>query len=64
MLRASKLATQLNGNSFSSLPLILDTGASGGMSPFKADFVEYQPSNIQLDTAAHTNTVQGVGTIM
>ncbi|KAL7465040.1 hypothetical protein ACHAXS_005363 [Conticribra weissflogii] len=60
VLRAHQLSSKLNANSFSTLPVILDTG----LSPFEADFVDYQPSNITLETAAHTNTVKGVGTIM
>ncbi len=64
ILRAHQMSLILNGNSFTSLPLILDTVASGGLSPFKANFVDYQPSNITLETAAHSNTVKGVGTLM
>ncbi len=64
ILCVNEIAETLNGNSFHNLPLIMDSSASGGLSPFWADFVDYQPSNIKLETAAHTNTVIGVGTLM
>ncbi len=64
ILRVNEIAEKLNGNSIYNLPLIMDSSASGGLSPFWADFVDYQPSNIKLETAAHTNTVTGVGTLM
>ena len=64
ILQANKLAKKLNGNSFLNVTLIMDCGASGRLSPFKADFVDYQNSNVKLKTAAHTNTVKGIGTLM
>ena len=58
------MAEALNGNTFFNLPLIMDTGASGGLTSFMADFIVYKQCDIKLLMVAHNNTVKGTGTTM
>ena len=64
ILRANEIARQLNGNDYFSLPLVFDSGASGGLSPFKADFADYQACDIQLAAVTAITKVSGIGTVI
>ena len=47
------------------MPLIWDTGASIGLTPFKADFIDYQPlDGVSVKDIARQNKVLGVGTTL
>ena len=51
--------------SFHDMPLIWDTWASIGLTPFRSDFVDYQKlNNVTVKDIAHQNKVLGVGTVM
>ena len=45
-------------------PVIDDTGASYGLSPFRADFIDYEEVNISVQDIAHMNEVVGIGTVL
>ena len=49
---------------FYTTPLIYDTGASFGLTPFKADFIDFQEVSIPVKDISKTNYVVGVGTVM
>ena len=49
---------------FKETPLAYDTGALYGLTPFRADFVDYQPCSIMIKDIARTNQVKGIGTVM
>ena len=47
------------------LPLIWDTGASIGLTPFRYDFIDYvELENVSVKDIARQNKVLGVGTVM
>ena len=47
------------------LPLIWDTGASIGLTPFRSDFIDYvKLENVSVKDIARQNKVLGVGTVM
>ncbi len=39
-----------NGTDYNRLLLVMDTGASSFLTPFKADFVDYVPCDIPINT--------------
>ena len=45
-------------------PLVYDTGASYGLTPFRADFIHYQPCDIPVKDISKVNRVKGIGTVM
>eukprot|EP00956_Cyclotella_meneghiniana_P016260 scaffold25580_cov72-Cyclotella_meneghiniana.AAC.1 len=45
-------------------PLVWDTGASFGLTPFRSDFIDYTECNIQVNDIARSNTVIGMGTTL
>ena len=45
-------------------PLVWDTGASFGLTPFRGDFIDYVKCNIQVNDIARTNIVIGIGTTL
>ena len=45
-------------------PLVWDTGASFGLTPFRSDFVDYTECNIPVNDIARTNMVIGLGTTL
>ena len=47
----------------STIPLIVDTGASVCISPRREDFVTYKTSKVKIKDLSKTNTVQGEGLI-
>ena len=73
VLRGNLMATHLktyemNGGaskpSFEDMPLIWDTGASSGLTPFKADFLTYEECDIPIKDVSQTNRVIGMGLAM
>ena len=54
----------LNPSSYAGMPLVYDTGASFGLTPFRADFIDYRPCNIPVKDITKVNKVKGVGTVM
>ena len=70
VLRANLMATHLktyemNGGvskpTFEDMPLIWDTGASSGLTPFEADFLTYEKCDIPIKDVSQTNRVIGMG---
>jgi hypothetical protein len=49
---------------FKDCPLVWDTGASFGLTPFRGDFLDYVECNITVKGIARTNTVIGIGTTL
>ena len=49
---------------FKHTPLILDTGATQGLTPFLKDFIQYHPCDIPVKDISKVNWVIGVGTVM
>ena len=49
---------------FKHTPLIWDTGATHGLTPFLKDFFHYRPCDIPVKDTSKVNRVIGVGTIM
>lgn len=50
--------------SFSCMPLIWDTGASQGLTPFLSNFTHYQPAHIPVKDISKTSYVTGIDTVM
>ncbi len=50
--------------SFFNTPLIWDTGASFGLTPYRADFIDYEEVSIPVKDISKTNMVIGIGTVM
>ena len=64
-----KLAGGVNGEpehraTFKDCPLVWDTGASFGLTPFRGDFIDYVECKIEVRDIARSNTVVGVGTTL
>ena len=51
-------------HSMNNTPLVYDTGASYGLTPFRADFIDYQTCDIPVKDISKTNRVKGIGTVM
>ncbi len=49
---------------FKSYPLVWDTGALFGLTPFCQDFIDYTECSIPVNDIARTNTVIGIGTTL
>ena len=49
---------------FFECPLVWDTGASFGLTPFRADFIDYVECQIPVNDIARTNMVIGIGTTL
>ena len=47
-----------------SMPLVWDTGASFGLTPYRSDFMDYVECNIPVKDVSKTNTVIGIGTTL
>jgi len=59
--------TPLYNNShsdFKRLPLVWDTGASQGLTPFLNDFIHYVKCDIPVNDISKVNRVIGIGTVM
>ena len=50
--------------SFVNCPLVWDTGASYGLTPFRGDFLDYEECSIPVQDISKTNMVIGIGTVM
>ena len=50
--------------SFIDCPLVWDTGASYGLTPFRGDFLDYEECSIPVQDISKTNMVIGIGTVM
>ena len=51
-------------STFVDCPLVWDTGASFGLTPFRQDFVDYVECSITVNDIARSNTVIGIGTTL
>ena len=51
-------------SSFTGCPLVWDTGASFGLTPFRADFIDYVECRIPVKDISKTNMVIGIGTTL
>ena len=51
-------------HTFRTCPLVWDTGASAGLTPFKCDFIDYMECKISVKDIARTNMVIGIGTTL
>eukprot|EP00956_Cyclotella_meneghiniana_P015030 scaffold22790_cov42-Cyclotella_meneghiniana.AAC.2 len=49
---------------FKTCPLVWDTGASFGLTPFRGDFIDYTECSITINDIARSNQVVGVGTTL
>ena len=50
---------------YNEIPLVWDTGASIGLTPFWSDFIDYMKlENVSVKDTAQKNKVLGVGTVM
>ena len=45
-------------------PLVFDTGDSMGLTPFRSDFIDYQPADVSIKAVASTGKVVGIGTVL
>ena len=53
-----------HSSSFENTPLVWDTGASLGLTPYRADFIDYLEVNIPVKDVTKTNYVVGIGTVI
>ena len=51
-------------STFKNCPLVWDTGASFGLSPFRSDFIDYVECSIPVNDISKTNMVIGIGTTL
>ena len=51
-------------SNFKRLPLVWDTGASQGLTPFLNDFIHYEECRIQVNDISKVNNVIGICTVM
>ena len=51
-------------STFKNCPLVWDTGASFGLTPFRNDFIDYIECSIPVNDIARTNIVVGIGTTL
>lgn len=62
--KASGIFKACNSDRFMNMPLVYDTGASYGLTPFRSDFIDYQPCDIGVKDISKMNRVRGIGTVM
>ncbi len=63
--KKDKSIKQESKGDFKHTPLIWDTGATHGLTPFLKDFLHYHPCDIPVkDSISKVNWVIGVGTVM
>jgi len=53
-----------NRATFNNCPLVWDTGASFGLTPFRGDFLDYVECKITVHDLACVNNVIGIGTML
>ncbi len=63
LLEAKANARETSFN-FEQCPVVWDTGASYGLTPFRGNFIEYEDVCIPVQDIIHTNTVVEIGTVM
>ena len=66
-IRLAQMDSSQDGNdsdNFYSTPLIYDTGASFGLTPYRSDFIDFEEASIPVKDISKTNTVLGIGTVM
>ena len=63
LFRSESEATRKR-STFKSCPLVWDTGASFGLTPFRGDFIDYTECSIPVNDIARTNMVVGIGTTL
>eukprot|EP00956_Cyclotella_meneghiniana_P000566 scaffold631_cov49-Cyclotella_meneghiniana.AAC.3 len=63
LFRSESEATRKR-STFKSCPLVWDTGASFGLTPFRGDFIDYIECSIPVNDIARTNMVVGIGTTL
>ena len=64
-LSESRSVLQASGrNSYTTTPLVYDTGASYGLTPYRADFIDYHPCELSVKDISKVNRVIGIGTVM
>ncbi len=63
-ISANKIEPQSHGTDHNCLLLVMDTGASSFLTPFKANFVDYVACDIPMNTVGDEKQVVGVGTVM
>jgi len=51
-------------HTFKTCPLVWDTGASAGLTPFRCDFIDYMECQLPVNDIARTNMVVGIGTTL
>jgi hypothetical protein len=60
----SKTVPCNHSGSFKSTPLVWDTGTSLGLTPYRADFIDYLEVNIPVKDVTKMNYVVGIGTVI
>ena len=58
------IANRASNVTFKTCPLVWDTGASFGLTPFRGDFIDYTECSITINDIARSNQVIGVGTTL
>ena len=64
VLYAANVGTFTGANNHRKMPLIWDSGASYGLTPFHGDFIDYQECHIEVKDISKVNVVKGIGTVM
>ena len=69
IFRAHEIERMLNtvgaeAGSVHTMPICFDTGASGGLTPFRSDFMDYTPINMSVSGVGGEGQVIGVGTTL
>ena len=60
----SKTAPCHHSSSYENTPLVWDTGALLGLTPYRANFIDYLEVNIPVKDVSKTNYVVGIGTVI
>ena len=60
----NKKSLKRKRSTFKNCPLVWDTGASFGLTPFRNDFIDYIECSIPVNDIARTNIVVGIGTTL
>ena len=63
-LLTSEVGSSFMKATFKECPLVWDTGASFGLTPFRGDFIDYVECQIPVKDIARTNMVIGIGTTL
>jgi len=60
----NSLCAEPDDPDFFNTPLIWDTGASFGLTPYRSDFIDYEEVSIPVKDITKTSMVVGIGTVM